>query len=201
MKSRWWNIFDAMVEMVFKPAAGGYVYRAPSLWPFVSDGHYIVNEVQKAALTARHLRMFRALFWLIIAGAAISGPLAGAFLANSLWMALGTGGLVGLTIGLGANTWLVRKIRPIIADLEPTRERITQADLLRAQAKVYSKRTLIGFLVLDVVMLLLAGSVFITGPSGQYGVGWLGVLFFGGCTIYTAVLYMAKRTQSLTVPR
>lgn len=101
----------------------------------------------------------------------------------------------------GANTRLVRQIRPTIAGLEPARERITQADLFRVQAKAYSTRTLIAYLVLDVVMFLLAGSVFITGPSGQYAIGWLGVLFFGGCTIYTAVLFMAKRRQSLTVPR
>src|SRR6266478_2474968 len=69
MKSRWWNVFDALVEIGFKPTVGGYVYRAPSLWPFASGGHYLVNEQQKAVLTGYHLRMFRTLFWVIVVGA------------------------------------------------------------------------------------------------------------------------------------
>ena len=78
MKSRWWNVFDAMVEISFKPTMGGFVYRAPSLWPFASGRHYLVNEQQKAILAGYHLGMFRTLFWLIVVGAGIAGPLAGA---------------------------------------------------------------------------------------------------------------------------
>ena len=120
VKSRWWNVFDAMVEIAFKPTVGGYVYRAPSLWPFASSVHYLVNEQQKAVLTGYHLGMFRTLFWLIVVGAGVGGPLAGAFLSGGLWLKLGISLLVGLAMGLGASTWLVRKVRPIIAGLEPS---------------------------------------------------------------------------------
>ena len=88
-------------------------------------------------------------------------------------------------------------MRPIIAGLEPSHERITQGDSFRAQAKAYSTPTLIGLLVLDVAMLLLAASVFITGPSGQYAIGWLGVLIFGCCTLYTAALFVTKHQKSV----
>jgi len=197
MKSRWWNVFDAMVEISFKPTMGGFVYRAPSLWPFASGRHYLVNEQQKAILAGYHLGMFRTLFWLIVVGAGIAGPLAGAFMSASLWLKMGISLLVGLAIGLGASTWLVCKVRPIVAGLEPSRERITQGDSFRAQAKAYSTPTLIGLLVVDVAMLLLAASVFITGPSGQYAIGWIGVLIFGCCTLYTAALLVTKHQKSV----
>jgi len=197
MKSRWWNVFDAMVEIAFKPTAGGYVYRAPSLWPFASGKHYLVNEQHKAMLAGYHRGMFRTLFWLIVVGAGIAGPLAGAFLSVSLWLKLGMSLLIGLAIGIGASAWLVRKVRPIIAGLEPSHERISQGDSFRALARSYSTPTLVGLLVLDVAMLLLAASVFITGPSVQYAIGWLGVLIFGCCTLYTAALFVTKCQNSV----
>ena len=106
--------------------------------------------------------------------------------------------LVGLAIGFGTGAWLLRKVRPIISGLEPGRDRISPADGLRAQAKACSTGTLFGLLVLDAVLFLLSGWIFITGPLGQYGVGWLGVLVFGAGTIYTVALIIAKRKQSIS---
>src|SRR3954447_13582306 len=88
MKSRWWNIFDGMVEVVFKPVAGGYVYRAPSLLPFVSGNYYKVNEEQKAKLAGYHINMLAALFCLIIVGAGFGGPLIDAFWLGNRWTGL-----------------------------------------------------------------------------------------------------------------
>src|SRR4051812_47382053 len=75
MRSRWWNIFDGMVEASFKPVAGGFIYRAPSLLPFVSGTYYKVDQEQKAKLTGYHVNMLAVLFCLIIVAAGIGGPL------------------------------------------------------------------------------------------------------------------------------
>src|SRR5262245_41786555 len=196
MKSRWWNFFDGMAEIAFKPAAGGYVYRAPSLWPFVSGGHYTVNEQQKAELAGHHLRMLRALFWLIVAGGAIGGPLVGAFWSGNLWMGLAIAGLVGLAIGLGASGWLLHKVRPIIATLKPTGERITQGESFKAQARAYSTPTLVALMIIDIVLVVAAAMMSISGSSEQIVMGWLGVIFFGASAIYMAALYVSKCKQA-----
>jgi hypothetical protein len=168
-----------------------------SLWPFGSGGHYIVNEEQKAMLAGHHLRMYRALFWLIVGASAIGGPLASAFMPGDMLMGLGMAAFVGLVIGLIPTMWLVNKVKPIVTTLAPAHERITQMDSFKAQAKAYSASTLIALLIIDVVMLLLAASVFFTGPSTQYMFGWVGSIIFGFATLYTIALFVSRYKQSL----
>jgi len=65
------------------------------------------------------------------------------------------------------------------------------------QAKAYSASTLIALLIIDVVMLLLAASVFFTLPSTQYMFGWVGSIIFGFATLYTIALFVPRYKQSL----
>src|SRR4051812_48708898 len=146
MKSRWWNIFDGMAEAAFKPVAGGYVYRAPSLLPFGSGTYYKVNPEQKAKLAGYHINMLAALFCLIIVAAGIGGPLVDAYWSGNMWTGLGIAILVGLAVGIGANGWLAKKVRPIISTLGPAHERITRGDSFKAQARAYSTPMLIALM-------------------------------------------------------
>jgi len=155
-----------------------------------------VNEQQKEILTGYHLGMFRTLFWLIVVGAGIAGPLAGAFMSASLWLKMEYRCSLGLQSGsVPAHGWCAR-CGPSSLDLSPLMSGLRKATAFEHRQKPTQHRPLIGLLVVDVAMLLLAASVFITGPSGQYAIGWLGVLIFGCCTLYTTALFVTKCQKS-----
>jgi MFS family permease len=183
-----------MAQIVFKPVAGGYIYRAPNPWLFGRGPHYRVDEAQKAELAGRHRSMLRTLFWLIVAGGALGGPLAAGFLGDHGWKTLAVCGLIGLVIGAVVNFTLVLKVRPILAGLTPTTETMTQGDVLKRQADVFSPRFVIGFMTLSLAMLALVAS------RGIFD-GWdpntvFGTLLFGACTAYWIVLYVMKRMRA-----
>jgi MFS family permease len=187
-----WYPFDGMAELVFKPVMGGYIYRAPSLWIF-GGRHYRVNEAQKSELVMRHRSMLRILFWTIVAGGATAGPIAGAFMLHHGWAALGVSVLVGLMMGFVINWWLVRQVRPILAPLTPTSERITRGELIHRQAAVLSPAFLIGFGALSLAMFALSALRGVYGAQGWDFSAVIGTLLFGACTIYWSVLYVMKR--------
>ena len=54
MSRHWWNPFDGMEELTFRPVEGGFLYRAPSPWLFGRYRHYFVNTEQKATLASAH---------------------------------------------------------------------------------------------------------------------------------------------------
>src|SRR5438093_6864404 len=82
MSRQWWNPFDGMEELTFKPVEGGYLYAAPSPWLLGRKRYYFVKAEQKAALAAAHRTTMRQTFWTIVVGAGACGPLAGVFLSS-----------------------------------------------------------------------------------------------------------------------
>jgi len=196
MSTPWWNPFNGMEQVVFKPVTEGYVYRAPNPWIFGRGRYYLVNENQKAELIVHHRWVVRLTFWMIVIAAAIGTPLAAPFLSDHSWMTMAGCVLVGLAIGLVLNLALVNKVKPIVAGLTPTSSRITRTDVFRTQVAFMSPRAMLGFAVLDFALfaLVVAGAVY--GPRGWDLTAMGGTALFGIGMVYFAALYVAKCRQA-----
>jgi hypothetical protein len=195
MTRQWWNPFDGMEELTFRPVDGGFLYRAPNRWVFGRYRHYFVNADQKAALASAHRTMMRQTFWTIIIGAAICAPLAGVFLpshSNAQQLAyLGVSALIGLAIGLTLNFLLLQKVNPIIATLTPSNDRITRRDTF-TQTTTFSRGYVLGFTVLSFVMLALSAARPIFDPAGRDLMAFVGITLFGFAAVYWCAVYIAK---------
>jgi FtsH-binding integral membrane protein len=197
MSRHWWNPFEGMEELVFKPLERGrYLYSAPKLWLFGPARNYTANAEQKAMLAAAHRTTMRQTFWAIVVGALAFAPLAGVFLpshSNARQLAyLGVAVLVGLAIGLALNVLLLRRVKPIIATLTPSSERITRRDMVGIQANTFSRGYVLGFTALSFVMLALAAARPIFDPAGRDLIAVVGITLFGLCTVYWCAVYIAK---------
>ena len=195
MSRQWWNPFDGMEELTFRPVDGGFLYRAPNRWVFGRYRHYFVNADQKAALASAHRTMMRQTFWTIIIGAAFCAPLAGVFLpshSNAQQLAyLGVSALIGLAIGLALNSLLLQKVNPIIATLTPSNERITRRDTF-TQTTTFSRGYVLCFTVLSFVMLALSAARPIFDPAGRDLMAVVGITLFGFAAVYWSAVYIAK---------
>jgi hypothetical protein len=196
MTRHWWNPFDGMEELTFRPVEGGFLYRAPNRWLFGRYRHYFVNAEQKATLASAHRTMLMHMFVSIVIGAATFAPMASAFLppqssAQQLTY-LGACALIGIAIGLALNALLLRKVDPIIATLTPSSDRISQHDMFSAQATTFSRRYVLGFAVLSFVMLALSAARPILDPAGRDLIAIVGIVMFGACSIYWCAVYIAK---------
>jgi drug/metabolite transporter (DMT)-like permease len=196
MSRHWWNPFDGMEELTFRPVEGGFLYRAPNPWVFGRYRHYFVNAEQKAVLASAHRTMMRQTFWTIVVGAGACGPIAGGFLpshSNAQQLAyLGVAALIGLAIGLILNALLLHRVNPIIATLTPSSERITRRDAFSTQATAFSRRYVLGFTVLSFVMLALSAARPIFDPAGRDLMAVVGIALFGFATMYWCAVYVAK---------
>ena len=195
MSRQWWNPFDGMEELTFRPVDGGFLYRAPNRWVFGRYRHYFANADQKAALASAHRTMMRQTFWTIIIGAAICAPLAGVFLpshSNAQQLAyLGVSALIGLAIGLTLNFLLLQKVNPIIATLTPSNDRITRRDTF-TQTTTFSRGYVLGFAMLSFVMLALSAARPIFDPAGRDLIAIIGIALFGFTTVYWCAVFIAK---------
>jgi len=197
MPRHWWNPFDGMEELTFRPVEGGdYLYAAPSPWLFGGKQHYVVNAQQKAALASVHRTMMRYVFWTIVVGAATCAPLAGMFLpshSNTQQLAfLGIVTLMSLAVGIALNALLLRRLKPIIATLTPSNERITRRDMFGTQTTMFSRGYVLGFTVLSFVMLALSAARPILDPAGRDLMAVFGIILFGLTTIYWCAVCIAQ---------
>jgi hypothetical protein len=115
--------------------------------------------------------------------------------------ALATAVLVGLVVGFVANAWLYRTIRPIIAGLPPTTQRITQSEVLNTQIAVFSRGYMLFFGSLSLALFALIALQPLLTSAGWDARSLCGALLFGAGTIYWFVLYIAKRRQPVARPR
>ena len=156
MSSRWWFPFDGMEEMSFKRVPEGWVYRVPNPWLLGRSRYYLVSEKQKSEIAGHHRRMWLFLLLGIAVIAAVGAPLTLAgFDEQQVVLSLATAALLGLIVGFAANAWLCRTIRPIIANLTPTTQRITQSEVLNTQIAVFSRGYLLFFGSLSLLLFAL----------------------------------------------
>ena len=202
MSSRWWFPFDGMEEMSFKRVPEGWVYRIPNPWLFGRSRYYLVSEKQKSEIAGHHRRMWLFLLLGIAVIAAVGAPLTLAgFDERQVVVSLATAALVGLIVGLVANAWLCRTIRPIIAGLPPTTHRITQSEVLNTQIAVFSRGYLLFFGSLSLLLFALIALQPLLTSAGWDTRSLFGALLFGAGTIYWFALYIAKRRQSVARAR
>jgi hypothetical protein len=116
-------------------------------------------------------------------------------------LSLATAALLGLIVGFVANAWLCRTIRPIIADLPPTTQRIAQSEVLNTQIAVFSRGYLLFFGSLSLLLLALIALQPLLTSAGWDARSLCGALLFGAGTIYWFALYIAKRRQSVARAR
>ena len=202
MSSRWWFPFDGMEEMSFKRVPEGWVYRAPNPWLLGRSRYYLVSEKQKSEIAGHHRRMWLFLLLGIAVIAAVGAPLTLAgFDDQQVVLSLATAALLGLIVGFVANAWLWRTIRPIIADLPPTTQRIAQSEVLNTQIAVFSRGHLLFFGSLSLLLLARIALQPLLTSAGWDARSLCGALLFGAGTIYWFALYIAKRRQSVARAR
>jgi hypothetical protein len=135
--------------VVFKPVSGGYVYRAPNRWLFGSREYFLVTERQKAAILAAFTSSTRLVLWTIgiswIAQSALLATVVSLWASRSGYSAVGLSGLIVASAMIVSiypafvmsRQILLRRLRPILEDLPPTSERITNLEerqAIRTQA-------------------------------------------------------------------
>jgi hypothetical protein len=202
MSSRWWFPFDGMEEMSFKRVPEGWVYRVPNPWLLGRSRYYLVSEKQKSEIAGHHRRMWLFLLLGIAVIAAVAAPLTLAgFDEQQVVLSLATAALLGLIVGFVANAWLCRTIRPIIADLTPTTQRITQSEVLNTQIAVFSRGYLLFFGSLSLLLFALIALQPLLTSAGWDARSLCGAMLFGAGTIYWFALYIAKRRQSVARAR
>lgn len=202
MSSRWWFPFDGMEEMSFKRVPEGWVYRVPNPWLLGRSRYYLVSEKQKSEIAGHHRRMWLFLLLGIAVIAAVGAPLTLAgFDEQQVVLSLATAALLGLIVGFVANAWLCRTIRPIIADLPPTTQRITQSEVLNTQIAVFSRGYLLFFGSLSLLLFALIALQPLLTSAGWDARSLCGAMLFGAGTIYWFALYIAKRRQSVARAR
>jgi hypothetical protein len=202
MSSRWWFPFDGMEEMSFKRVPEGWVYRVPNPWLLGRGRYYLVSEKQKSEIAGHHRRMWLFLLLAIAVIATVGAPLTLAgFDEQQVVLSLATAALLGLIVGFVANAWLCRTIRPIIADLTPTTQRITQSEVLNTQIAVFSRGYLLFFGSLSSLLFALIALQPLLTSAGWDARSLCGALLFGAGTIYWFALYIAKRRQSVARAR
>jgi hypothetical protein len=202
MSSRWWFPFDGMEEMSFKRVPEGWVYRIPNPWLLGRSRYYLVSEKQKSEIAGHHRRMWLFLLLGIAVIAAVGAPLTLAgFDEQQVVASLATAALLGLIVGFAANAWLCRTIRPIIANLTPTTQRISQSEVLNTQIAVFSRGYLLFFGSLSLLLFALIALQPLLTSAGWDARSLFGALLFGAGTIYWFALYIAKRRQSVARAR
>lgn len=202
MSSRWWFPFDGMEEMSFKRVPEGWVYRVPNPWLLGRSRYYLVSEKQKSEIAGHHRRMWLFLLLGIAVIAAVGAPLTLAgFDDQQVVLSLATAALLGLIVGFVANAWLCRTIRPIIADLTPTTQRITQSEVINTQIAVFSRGYLLFFGSLSLLLFALIALQPLLTSAGWDARSLCGAMLFGAGSIYWFALYIAKRRQSVARAR
>lgn len=133
-------------SVVFKPVAGGWVYRAPNPWVFGDAPHYLVDDTQKAEIEMIVVPRRPVLLGIIIA----LGIFAWVFAIGGLvWLisgdedpttadviAIAALTAISLLAAIPLANWIQRRrLEPILAGLPPAQERITFADM-RKNARI-----------------------------------------------------------------
>jgi hypothetical protein len=155
------SCYEGAEAAAFRQVENGYIYSSP--WFVGPSRHYLVNEAQKAAITER----VRQLRWVMPVGA-IVGLFIGFFVVamilsmvkpdrmtwDNRWFALMLA--AAAPIMATAYMYMIYKLRPLVAGLPPTRERVTWSDRLKVRAARTSWSCLLGVGVPFGVLVLLS---------------------------------------------
>jgi uncharacterized Tic20 family protein len=198
--ARW---YEGAEESAFKPIAGGYVFQPPSLsWPFSRPRAYLVDAAQKATLAGLLRRQRRQILFMVVAYVLIAMALAVALGMSAASYRVSTLGFLAILIMtmlavvpivIVPHIYLLRALRPLLADLPRTDERITFQEQLHSLAPAISGKLLFlggigGLLMVGGNLMILAEAIAegrsFYGPVLGLAVGALLTSYF----LYLAIL-------------
>jgi hypothetical protein len=191
--NRWWLPFAGMEEISFKRTPEGCVFQAPNWWLIGPRRHYLVNEAQKSKIAAQMRRMWTMVLLAIIALIAIGLPLSKSLIGDKHPIAmLGAFVLCGAMAGMMVSAYTIRRLRPIIAGLQLTTQRITQREAIMGQARIFSRARIAFFGLLSLALLALQLLNPLVFAASWSTISVVGVALFGALTIYWLAVFLAK---------
>ena len=199
--------YESANEASFKPVAGGFVFQSPNPWLFARPRYYLVNDVQKAAITP-YLRRWRLLMMamaiamvplMIVAMIVMQGSL---HYPRGLSIAVGSA-LVLIPLLLVPHVYLLGVLRPLLARLPRTAQRFTWRDQFERTAIAAPKKMLVvggagGILMILGGLIGLIDSI-VDGRAGAQLLGSMPTMVFGALMaayFFGLVRFKAKLTQS-----
>jgi hypothetical protein len=135
-----WAVIDFGKFVVFKPVSGGYVYRAPNRWLFGFQEHFLVSDAQKAAILATITTSGQPVLWITgiawILQSALFGTALSLWAHRSGYYAAGLNAVIAVIVMIlsiypafvVSRQLLLHRLRPILAGLSPTNDRITNLE-------------------------------------------------------------------------
>src|SRR5262249_15790524 len=135
--AQWWWRGDGWEDLWFKPVPEGWIFRAPKPWILSRQRHYLVSESQKKEIIA----LFSQVTWRFVVVVGLLGVIVVAVWALAVSLVPSqTAFLVTIVFsflaGYLVNTYFWLPLRPLLAGVPPTTERITSSELLRARAAI-----------------------------------------------------------------
>jgi uncharacterized Tic20 family protein len=198
--------YEGAEEAAFKAVAGGYVFQPPSLlWPFTRSRGYLVNEDKKAELAVCLRRQRRQVLFMVVAyvllvsALTLAASLSGAIQSISSGEFVAIGALMALAvvpIVIVPHFQLLRTLRPLLAGVPPTDERISFGEQLHGLAGAISGKLLIlggvGGAMMVIGNLTQLLDAIAVDRDGLFG-ALFGVVFGALLTSYFAYLAILKR--------
>jgi len=204
--------------VIFKPVPGGYVYRIPNAWVFGSGVHLLVDDGQKAAIikTMDSVPLFP-----IIAASWVT--LSILFGTAALWAAQSPSHgvrdvLVATSVVFSlygalfiSRRVLLSRLRPVLAGLPKTDERITSADIrgstppaVLSPTRLRILKVCLGLMPLILVSLLISRAVDMHQETHEPMLeslllantdlgGWIILLGVAACLYYGLLFIRRKR--------
>jgi hypothetical protein len=201
--------YERAVQTSFKPTEGGYVFQCPNPWLFGRLRSYLVNEAQKESLAACLRQRQRLILWLMAIYVLIAVGITLLFGSSSAAPDPTTAGFFGvlaltmlgmLALALVPHFYLMQKIRPLLAQLQRTDERITLLEQLFGVAAVISPAHLAlgglgGFLIAVANIKTIVEEITEGRPGSQLYWSALGLLV--GTLMASYFMYLAILRRKL----
>jgi len=198
---------DRVVETSFKPTEGGYVFQCPNPWLFGRMRSYLVNEAQKERLAACLRQRQRIILWLMAIYILVALGLTSLFQSMNLATDPSGSGLFAImaatmlgmfALALAPHLFLMRKIKPILGELQTTEQSITLREQIFGVAMVISNLHLAlgglgGFLIVVANVKTIAEDLSAGRVGSQLLWSGFGVLAGSLLTAYFGYLALLKR--------
>ncbi len=187
MSKQGWSFGNRLMESFFKRSPDGWLFATPYVWPRQT---YLVTDEQKAKLLEPLRRMWWAQMLVSIVGVIVllklleDRPLL-------LWTPLG---IEVVAIFILSSVYSVIAVRPLLAGVPATNERITFSDRFNARAMALPK----AFFVVGALFSLLMFAVgLFLGLFGTWDLTEiLSTVFFGALTLlYVAFFFVRQRAK------
>jgi hypothetical protein len=178
-------VLGGVEELSFKRAHDGWLFTSPTVWPRRT---YLLTDAQKANLVGPLHRMLAVQLVLIFVTVFGAMTLAENYETLNRWLVFGIA-----PVAVTFLSWLywALAIRPLVAGLAPTDERITFSDRFKRQATIFPKGFIIIMLLGSLVLFAAGVAVLLHGALDLMEVA--GIVFFGMLSVYWIALFVAKQ--------